>query len=88
MQCADVIRYLSDYIDQNLSEALMEEARAHLATCRNCHVVLDSTQQTILLYRQQGQRIGMKRAKQDKLYAQLALALAGRADDCEAPTEE
>jgi hypothetical protein len=86
MECADLIRYLSDYIDHNLDEALMEEAREHLATCHNCHVVLDSTQQTILLYRERGQKIGMKSARQQALYAQLATALAGRNDDCE--TEE
>jgi len=83
MECADLIRYLSDYIDNNLSETLMEEAREHLATCHNCHVVLDSTQKTILLYRERGKRIGMKSAKQEVLFTQLAQVLAGREDACE-----
>ncbi|MFN8374059.1 MAG: zf-HC2 domain-containing protein [Anaerolineae bacterium] len=83
MECAELIRYLSDYIDNNLSERLMAEARDHLATCQNCHVVLDSTQQTILLYRERGKRIGMKSAKQEALFAQLAQVLAGREDACE-----
>jgi len=83
MECVELIRYLSDYIDHNLDEALMAAAREHLATCHNCHVVLDSTQQTILLYRERGKQIGMKAARQQALYTQLASVLAGRADDCE-----
>jgi anti-sigma factor RsiW len=46
-----MIRYLSDYIDQELDEAIREEARRHLDECDNCRVVLDTTQKTILLYR-------------------------------------
>ncbi|MBL8164756.1 MAG: zf-HC2 domain-containing protein, partial [Anaerolineae bacterium] len=49
MECKEVIAYLSDYIDRNLSDELTADIREHIATCRNCHVVLDSTQQTILL---------------------------------------
>jgi len=59
MQCAELVSYLSDYIDNNLSEELTREAQEHLATCQNCHIVLDSTQRTILLYRQRGQRAGL-----------------------------
>jgi anti-sigma factor RsiW len=85
MQCEDLIRYLSDYIDNNLSEELAAEAREHLATCRNCHVVLDSTQQTILLYRQQGRRLGLPPQRHQALFGQLAevLVQSGRTDDCE-----
>jgi predicted anti-sigma-YlaC factor YlaD len=56
MKCEDLLQYLSDYIDQNLDEALVAEAQEHLATCHNCRVVLDTTQQTIFLFRKQGQR--------------------------------
>lgn len=83
MECQDLIRYLSDYIDRNLSDELMAEAREHLATCHNCHVVLDSTQQTILLYRQRGQKQGLPPRRHAALYAQLAQAFANRDDDCE-----
>lgn len=56
MECKDLVQYLSDYIDHNLDEALTQEAQEHLATCENCRVVLDTTQQTIFLYREQGKR--------------------------------
>ena len=56
MQCEELLTYLSDYIDQDLDEDLRADAQEHLATCQNCRVVLDTTQQTIFLYRRQGQR--------------------------------
>ncbi len=84
MDCQTLIRYLSDYLDNNLSAELTAEAREHLATGRNCHVVLDTTQQTILLYRQRGQRQGLPPRRHAALFDQLAQALASRpAEDCE-----
>lgn len=51
MTCADVVRWLSDYIDGALAPALRDELEEHVATCHDCHLVLDTTQCTILLYR-------------------------------------
>ncbi|WP_420629110.1 anti-sigma factor family protein [Candidatus Leptofilum sp.] len=56
MKCEELLQYLSDYIDQELEDELIAEAQEHLATCQNCRVVLDSTQQTIFLFREQGKR--------------------------------
>ncbi|MBC6936440.1 MAG: zf-HC2 domain-containing protein [Chloroflexi bacterium] len=84
MDCETLIHYLSDYIDNNLSESLAEEARQHLATCKNCHVVLDTTQRTILLYRQRGQQQGLSPRRHAALYDRLEKALVARpAEDCE-----
>jgi anti-sigma factor RsiW len=57
ISCEQLLHYLSDYIDDNLDEELTAVAQHHLATCANCHVVLDTTQLTITLFRQQGKRI-------------------------------
>lgn len=81
MQCAELVSYLSDYIDHNLSEELTREAQEHLATCQNCHIVLDSTQRTILLYRQRGQRAGLPPRRHESLFNQLAETLANRLPD-------
>lgn len=56
MKCEELLQYLSDYIDQELNEELAAAAQEHLATCHNCRVVLDSTQQTIFLFHEQGKR--------------------------------
>jgi anti-sigma factor RsiW len=49
--CQDLVRSLSDYIDGTLPPEARAEAEAHLAECDKCHLVLDTTQCTILLYR-------------------------------------
>lgn len=73
MTCEELLVYLSDYIDQNLDEALINEAQKHLATCPNCRVVLDTTQQTIFLYRQHGRRT-IPAQRRQRLFNQLQAA--------------
>ena len=51
MTCQEVVARLSDYIDDALAPALRASVEEHLASCQGCHVVLDSTQCTILLSR-------------------------------------
>ena len=79
MNCEELIHYLSDYIDRNLSDELQAEAQEHLATCHNCHVVLDTTRQTIYLYRQSGRQVIPSEHRSD-LFARLQQSLAGRKD--------
>jgi predicted anti-sigma-YlaC factor YlaD len=77
MKCEELLRYLSDYIDQDLDEELTAEAQEHLATCRNCRVVLDTTQQTIFLFRQQGKRT-IPAQRRERLFCQLQEAFLKR----------
>ncbi len=65
MVCDDLLRCLSDYIDGDLSESLRAEVEQHLASCRKCRVLLDTTLCTVSLYRQFGQtRVsGVRRAQ-------------------------
>jgi anti-sigma factor RsiW len=49
--CRELVERLSDYIDGVLPPALVAEVEGHVATCHGCHVVLDTTQCTILLAR-------------------------------------
>jgi len=70
MECNQLVQYLSDYIDQNLEEELVEAAQEHLATCQNCRVVLDTTQKTIFLYREQGKRT-IPADRRQRLFDQL-----------------
>ena len=48
--CRRLLGALSEYIDGELAEELCREIEAHLATCRNCRVVVDTLRKTILLY--------------------------------------
>lgn len=77
MNCDELVQYLSEYIDRDLNEDLRAEAQEHLATCPNCRVVLDTTQQMIFLYRQTGrQAIPAKRRRE--LFRRLQAAFDRR----------
>ena len=56
MTCDELLIYLSSYLDNELDEDLAEAAQAHLATCGNCKVVLNTTRQVMILGRGQRQR--------------------------------
>lgn len=51
MTCEEVVRRLSDYIDGALEGPVLVEVEHHVASCHDCHVVLDTTECTILLAR-------------------------------------
>lgn len=78
MNCEDVVTYLSDYLDGTLEEDLVLAAREHIATCNNCRVVLDSTQKTILMYREQGQATRIPLERHQSLYETIAAAFKDR----------
>ena len=71
--CEDLLQYLSDYIDNDLDEELTAVAKDHLASCHDCRVVLDSTQQTIFLFREQGKRT-IPAERRQRLFSQLQTA--------------
>ncbi len=73
MQCADLITYLSDYIDNDLPVELTREAEEHLATCHNCKVVLDTTRHTVTLLKEHGQ-VAIKPVRRKAMFAQLETA--------------
>ena len=81
MTCAELIRYLSDYIDRDLDEALTAEAREHLATCRNCHVVLNTTRRTISLFKETGRQT-IPAERRAALFERLQMSLPKR-DECQ-----
>ena len=51
MTCTDFLSQLTDYFDGHISAELLEEVRAHTAGCSHCEVVLNTTRQTIEIYR-------------------------------------
>ncbi len=51
MTCTDFLSQLTDYFDGQISPDLLSEVKAHIAECHHCHIVLDTTRQTIEVYR-------------------------------------
>ncbi len=80
ISCDELLQYLSDYIDDELDQELTDAAKHHLASCHNCRVVLDSTQQTILLFREQGKRT-IPAEPRKRLFDQLQAAFLTKEDE-------
>ena len=51
MTCTDFLSQLTDYFDGQIGPDLLAEVKAHIAECHHCHIVLDTTRQTIEVYR-------------------------------------
>jgi hypothetical protein len=51
MNCTDLLSQLTDYFDDKLSVELLEEVRVHTAGCQHCRVVLNTTHQTIEVFK-------------------------------------
>ncbi len=51
MTCTDFLAKLTDYFDGRVAPDLLAEVEHHIAECKHCEVVLDSTTKTINIYR-------------------------------------
>jgi anti-sigma factor RsiW len=51
MNCTDLLSHLSDYFDDELTAELRAEISEHTAGCQHCRVVLNTTHQTIEVYK-------------------------------------
>ena len=49
--CAQLEAQLPDYLDGEAKDAVCRAIEAHLASCDDCRVVVDTLKQTITLYR-------------------------------------
>ncbi len=50
IECRDLLRSLSDYIDGELDEVLRATIEQHMAECGHCRIVVDTLRKTVLLY--------------------------------------
>ena len=51
MTCTDFLAKLTDFFDGTVPAELLAEVEHHIAECKHCEVVLDSTTKTINIYR-------------------------------------
>jgi len=79
MTCDEVVRELSDYIDGALAGPLRDELERHIASCHECHLVLDTTQCTILLHRA-SRSTSLQGERRRLLLARLERACGGCGD--------
>jgi anti-sigma factor RsiW len=50
MNCRSVIRELSNYLDGDLDVGLKESIEHHIEKCEDCHLLVDTTKQTIQIF--------------------------------------
>ena len=50
MNCRNIVRELSNYLDEALDTSLKASIEKHLEHCEDCKVVVDTTKQTIQIY--------------------------------------
>lgn len=51
MTCTDFLARMTDYFDGEVPAELLTEIQAHLCECHHCEVLVDTTRQTIQVYR-------------------------------------
>ncbi|MGC1784690.1 MAG: zf-HC2 domain-containing protein [Acidobacteriaceae bacterium] len=51
MNCTEFLSNLTDYFDARTAAALRQELEEHMANCSHCTVTLNTTRQTIEIYR-------------------------------------
>lgn len=51
MNCTEFLANLTDYFDAKTATALRSELEQHMSGCSHCHVTVDTTRQTIEVYR-------------------------------------
>ncbi len=51
MTCTDFLATMTDYFDGETDAELLSEIRAHLDSCEHCEILVNTTRQTIQIYR-------------------------------------
>jgi predicted anti-sigma-YlaC factor YlaD len=50
VNCRNIVKELSNYLDEALDSTLQASIEKHLENCEDCKVVVDTTKQTIQIY--------------------------------------
>ncbi|HEV3255201.1 MAG TPA: zf-HC2 domain-containing protein [Candidatus Acidoferrales bacterium] len=50
MNCRNVVKELSNYLDEALDQTLKASIEQHLTNCEDCRLVVDTTRKTIQIY--------------------------------------
>lgn len=71
--CRELLKLLSDYIDGELEALLCQEIEAHLASCENCRIVVDTLRKTVMLYRTVEEEPSLPAEVEERLFKVLDL---------------
>ncbi len=51
MTCTEFLAQMTDYFDGQVEPELLAEIQSHLCECEHCEILVDTTRQTIRVYR-------------------------------------
>ena len=51
MTCTEFLAQMTDYFDGEVQPELLAEIQSHLGECHHCEILVDTTRQTIRVYR-------------------------------------
>ena len=54
LSCDQVLSELQDYLDEDITPDLKREMEGHLAHCKTCRVIYDTTRKTLTLVTESG----------------------------------
>ncbi len=77
INCKDVMKEISDYLDGELAEDVRQQLRGHLKKCHDCQVIVDTTRRTIELYCD-GELFPLPDAVRDRLHEALRRKCQGQ----------
>ena len=73
MHCREIFQNMSEYIDGELDGQLCAEIEAHIETCRDCKIVIDTLKKTIQLVQISGRETELPKDVRMRLFARLHL---------------
>lgn len=73
MDCKEIIQNLNAYIDGEIEETLCADIEAHIETCSNCQIVVNTLKKTIHLYKEDGRETVLSSEARRRLFACLDL---------------
>jgi len=71
--CKNILQNLSAYIDGDLDQAFCKDIEAHLASCTNCQIVVNTLKKTIHLYQSDGRDTHLPTEVRHRLFSRLEL---------------
>jgi anti-sigma factor RsiW len=80
LTCQNILENLNAYIDGELDPELCADIEAHIKTCNNCRVVVNTLKKTIQLYQVPDNEIKIPPETRQRLYTRLNLEDYGKKD--------
>ena len=73
MNCQEILHNMSEYIDGELDGQLCAEIEAHIDSCPDCKIVVDTLKKTVQLVQNSGRETELPQDVRQRLFTRLHL---------------